>query len=324
MATNSPRALQVYDPILTGLARRYKTGGFVGDSLLSPMPVTKLSSQYPVFTKSFWFQNDVDNRGSDRAPAREIDFEWSTEAFICEEYKLKVSITDLERQQADPSLRLEANKTEFLTQRMLLAHEVRVSKLLRKIGVTGADSSAGLNLGHVPAINWDQDTATIEADIKQGVLAIYDACGGLIPNVIVIPYKVAYAMALQANIRAILRSDATGAGVDYLRLGDRIIPAVIHGMRVMIPTGAQVDSGRGGTTGTISEIWGDHVRLLYVAEGGGGWGIPSVAYKFNHTAKRVTRWSTVDPDVDYIRELERYDLKVVAPDAGYELTAVLS
>lgn len=319
MATNSPRALQVYDPILTQIARRYQSGGFLGDQLLSQVPVTTLSSQYPVFDKDYWFQNDVDNRSSDRSPAKEIDFEWSTESFLCEEYKLKVSITELERQQAVDALRLEQSKTELLTHRMLLAHEVRVAAILRK-----TTNSGQLNLGAAPSVNWDQATATIEDDIKTGVLAVYDACGGLTPNVIVIPYKVAYAMALQEDIRAILRSDATGQGVPYLSLGDRILPAVIHGMRVVIPRGAQVDSGRGGVGGTVSEIWGDHVRLLYVADGGGGWGIPSVAYKFVHTPKRVTRWSTVDPDVDYVRELERYDIKVVAPDAGYELASVLS
>jgi hypothetical protein len=319
MPANAPRSLQIYDPVLTGLARRYKPDGFIGDQLLADIPVDTLSGQYPVFPKSFWFQNDVDNEVTDRTPAKEIDFEWSTDTYLCKEYALKISYSDLEVAQAHGALRFQKSKTEFLTHRMQLAHEVRVATLLRKTDVSGG----GLNLGATPSVNWDQATAVIEEDIKLGVLAIYDATG-MLPNTIVIPYKVAYAMCMQEDIRAILRSDATGKGVDYLKLGDRILPSVIHGMKVVIPIGPQVDSTKeGSATESISEIWGDHVRLLYV-NSGASWGTPSVAYKLNHTAKKVTRWRTVDPDVNYVREMERYALKVVAPDCGYEIRAVLS
>lgn len=317
MSANSPRSLQIYDPVLTNLARQYKPKGFVARQLLPTISTSTLSAQYPIFTKEYWFQNDVDNRITDRTPTKEIDFEWSMDTYLCEEYGLKVGWTDLEAAQANGALRLQQNKTDLLTHRMELAHEIRVAALLRKTSNNG-----GLNLGTAPAINWDQATAVIEDDIKAGVLAMYDATG-LLPDTIVIPYKVAYAMALQEDIRAILRADTTGQGVPYLTLGSRIIPAVIHGMRVLIPQGPQVDSGRGGTAGTITEIWGDHVRLLYT-DPSTPYGQPAVAYLFQLSGKRVTRWRTVDPDVNYVREYEAYDLKVVAPDCGYEIASVLS
>jgi hypothetical protein len=314
----SPRSLQIYDPVLTNLARQYKPTGFIADQLLADQPTAVLSAQYPVFTKDYWLQVTTDNEVTDRTPAREIDFEWSTESFLCKEYALKISWSDLEAQQANGALRLQQNKTEFLTQQMLLQHEIRVAGLLRKTTNSGA-----LNLGATPSTNWDQDTATIEVDIKTGVMAMYDA-GVPAPNVIVIPYKVAWAMALQEDIRAILRSDATGRGVDYITLGSRILPATIYGMKVLIPQGAQTMGGNEGSTGnSITEIWGDHVRLLYV-DNNAPYGTPSVCYKFTHTGKKVTRWRTVDPDINYVKEFERYALKVVAPDAGYELTALLS
>jgi hypothetical protein len=318
--TRAPKSLQIYDPVLTNLARQYKPTGFIADQLLANQPTDVLSAQYPVFDKAYWFQVQTDNEVTDRTPTREVDFEWSTESFLCKEYGLKVGWTDLEAQQAHGALRLTQNKTDMLSHQMALAHEIRVANLLRKTTNNGM-----LNLGATPSTNWDQDAATIEADIKTGVLAMYDL-GVPAPNVIVIPYKVAYAMALQEDIRALLRSDATGRGVDYISLGSRILPAVIHGMKVLIPSG-QVSTAQESQTAnnsiTISEIWGDHVRLLYV-DSSAGYGTPSVAYKFTHTDKKVTRWRTVDPDINYIRQFERYALKVVAPDAGYELTALLS
>lgn len=319
MATNRPTSLQIYDPVLTNIARRYRPHGFIGRQLFPEVPVGTLTGQYPIFTKQFWFQNDVDNLIADRQPTKEIDYEWSTDTYQIKEYGLKVGWTDLEVQQAHESLQFERTKVEFLTHRIELAHEIRCAAILKKIA---AGTPGGLTGGAAPSINWDQDTATIEADIKLGVLAIYDLTG-LLPNTIVIPYKVAYAMALQEDIRAILRADTSGSGVDYLTLGSRIIPAVIHGCRVVIPEGAQMDLSREGGAESITEIWGDDVRLLYV-DPGAGWGIPSVAYLMRHTPKKVLRWRTVDPDVNYVRQMERYDFKVVAPDAGYEIQDVLS
>lgn len=318
MATNRPRSLQIYDPVLSNLARSYRPKGFIAHLLLPEIPTTKLSAQYPIFDKGFWFR-DVDNRSSDRAPAKEVDFEWSTDTFLCEEYKLKVSITDLERDQADPSLRLQASKTQFLTGQMELAHEKRVAAFFQTTTDGGGLSSGRSS---TPGTNWDQDTATVEANIKTGVLDIYDTIG-VPPNTIVIPYKVAYAMALQEDIRAILRQDATGQGVPFITLGSRVIPSVIHGMKVVIPIGAQLDSSNEGGSESISEIWGDDVRLLYV-DASAKWGEPSAGYKIVHTQKRVTKWRTTDPDIDYIREMERYDLKMVAPDAGHVIKDVLS
>ncbi len=318
MPANRPRSLQIYDPVLTNLARSYRTHGFIADQLLAKIPTAKLSAQYPIFDKAFWFRN-VDNRSTDRTPSKEIDFEWSLDTFLCEEYSLKSSITDLERDQADPSLYLERSKTELLTASMDLAHEVRVAQFFDIVSAGG-----GLNNSRTstPSVNWDQDTATVEANIKTGVLDVYDSIGH-IPNVCVIPYKVAYAMALQEDIRAILRNDATGQGVPFLTLGSRILPATIHGMKVIIPMGAQIDASNEGGAESISEIWGDDVRLLKV-ETGAKWGQPSAGYQIVHTARRVTKWRTVDPDINYIREMERYDLKMVAPDAGHIIKDVLS
>lgn len=319
MATNRPGALQVYDPVLSNLARMYRPVGFIADQLVADIPVSTLSGQYPVFTEDFWFQNDVDTLIVDRAPSKEVDFEWSTDTYLCEEHGLKVSITELERQQAISQLRLERNKTEFLAHRMRLAKEIRVAALLNT-----QDNGGGLDntMDNTPSVNWDQATATIEDDIKGGVLAVYDAIG-LAPNTIVIPYKVAYAMAVQEDIRAILANQMSGSNPSFLELGSRVLPGVIHGMKVIVPMGAQKNPNREGGATSRSEIWSDDVRLLYVDQNA-EWGIPSVAYRFVHTRPRVTRWSIVDPDVDYVRQMERFDEKIVADKAGYVLHSVLS
>ena len=41
------------------------------------LKVNKLSGQYPIFDRNYWFSEQTDNKGSDRAPSREVDYEWS-------------------------------------------------------------------------------------------------------------------------------------------------------------------------------------------------------------------------------------------------------
>lgn len=319
MAINRARALQVIDPFLSNVARRYKSDGFVADLILASIKVSKLSGQYPVFDKQFWFGNDTDNKSSDRAPAKELDYTWSLESFLCEEFALKVSLTDLEKSQVESELRLRQSKAEYLAHRMNLAREVRVAALLHSTDQGGALDAA---MDATPATNWDQATATIEGDIKERVLAIYDRIG-MPPNTIVLPYKVAYAMAVQEDIRAILEYQITGEGLKPLQLGSRMLPRQIHGMEVVIATGQTTTAKEGASSVTLTEIWGDDVRLLYVDKNA-GWGTPSVAYDIVHTERTVTRWNEIDPDRELIRELERRDEKVVAPEAGATLLDVLS
>jgi hypothetical protein len=322
MAANRALGLQVVDPVLTTIARLYEPKGFIYNQLVSRIPVSLMSGLYPVFDDAYWLGSASlvqDAKVKDRAPSKEVDFEWSTEAYVAAEYALKVSLTDLERAQAHPALRLERNKTRYLERMMQLVREVRLAALLNTI-----DAGGELDNAHdaTPSTNWDQDTATIEADLKSGVLTVYDAIGN-VPNALVIPYKVAYAMAVQEDIRAILQYQITGQAQSFIQLGSRVLPNQLHGMNVIIPTGARRNVAREGAAKSVTEIWGDEVRALYI-DADAGWGEPATVYKFEHTAPTITRWSIVDPDVDYIREKERVVEKVVAPTSAFIWKDVLS
>lgn len=332
MTTNRDvRALQIVDPVLTNLARRYKSSGFIYDQLMANIPVKTLAGQYPVFTKGYWFANDTDNLVRHRTPAKEVDFEWSTDTYLAKEYALKVSIDDLERSQADPSLKLEQSKNDYLSLRMAISREVRLATLLTDPAVT---TGGGLTSGAstTPSNKWDTSTSNPDSDLAAAELVIYNATGQR-PNTLVLPYPVALKLATTHGTDTFRGQTLyTVNGLDPIRLGIGILPPVIHGMKVLIPEGPQV-ANKGAanknpsqepyTSPTYDEIWGKSARLLYVNPGA-VWGEPSVAYRFQHTPTFTTKWSTIDPDVDYVRQWERLDEKVVAPDAGYQLTSVIS
>ncbi len=318
MATNRAPALQVVDPLLTSIARRYQPHGFIYNEIVADVPVNTFTGKYIEYTDQYWFQDEVETLAEDRAPTAEIDYQWSTNSYDCIRRGLKVSLTDEERQQAasEGGFNLESDKVEFLQHRIALNDEIRLAALLKKVS---AGTPGALNLGATPSTNWDQDTAVIETDIQTGVNAVYDAIG-ILPNVMVIPFKVAYAMALQADLRELFKYTVNGQ--ETLRLGDKILPGVIHGMRVVVPMGAQKDSAKEGGTASRSEIWGTSVRLLYINQSAGRYN-PSTIKRFVHTPDTVTRWRENDPDVEYVRSYKRVDEKVVAPDAGYEIADIL-
>lgn len=308
-----PRALQLVDPVLTNIARGFKPQGLIAETLFPSIPVTEDAGLYPVFET--FFDNDTSNKVADRAETPEVDFEMSTEPYYCEDYRLKASITEKEERNAHSVVRLRQTKLITVQTQMAISREARVAALLRKTSNGGQ-----LNLGAGVSNKWNVDAATIELDIKTGALAVYRKTG-MVTNTIVIPYEVAYEMALQQDIREIVKYTVNGK--EILEVGDRLLPAVLHGHKVIVPMGAMRNVAKEGATRDLQDIWADHVRLLYLPEGSGGWGIPATAYTFKSKPAVVDRWRENDPPVEYVREWECVDEKVCAPDLGYEITDVL-
>lgn len=313
------RELQLVDQVLTTVARQYRPTGYVYNQVAPTIQVQAESGKYPTF--SGFFGDDADSgdhtKVSDRAETPEVSFDWSTESYYCEDYRLKVSITAKERRQAHAALRLEQSKLTYLLERMALRREIRIATALQDSGTTGGQLTGGTA---APANNWDVDAGTIEADIKTGALAVRGKVGRK-TNAIVMDEAVAYAVALQADIREIIKYTVPGDRI--ISEGGSVLPPQIHGHRVLVAS-AMRNTAKKGATETLDEIWGTDVRLLTLpGDGVGGWGIPAVAYSFSCFGEVVDRWRENDPPVDYIRAWEDVDEKVCAPDAGYTITAVL-
>ena len=313
--------LQIIDPLLTNVARRYQAHGFIYDQLVARQPVQTISGQYPTFPKYYWFAQIADNSIEDRVETKEVGFTWSTEHYYAKKYGLKVSISDDERANAAPALRLEQNKTELLGLQQALAREIRLATKLRETGVTGGEIAKENEAA--AAKKWSSSESNPEADLRAAALAIYEQIG-YNPNTLILPYPVAY------NLATVHGTDTfrnqmlyTVNGQEMIRLGEGILPSTIHGMKVVIPRGSQkIVANEPGATASAEEIWGKNAILAYI-DPSAGWGTPSLIYGFQFMAPTVARWQRIDPDVEYIREMERVDEKVVAPNAGYVIKECL-
>jgi hypothetical protein len=269
-STRGP-SLQIYDPVLTNLARRYESHGFIAEDLLTNIGVSKLSGQYPIFDRFYWNSQNVDSLHQDRSETREVDFSWATEPYLAKEYALKVSITDLERDQADAAIRLEASKVSFLSQQMAIGREVRVANLLTKVADGGAIPNAN---SATPTNLWDTTAANPDTDLRTAALAVYNATG-MSPNTLILPYNVAYNLATVHGTDTFRGSMLyTVNGSEVIRLGAGVLPGEIHGMKVVIAKGPQVTVANSPSGATYTEIWGKHARLLYV-DPSAPWGSPT-------------------------------------------------
>lgn len=315
--TITNRSGQVYNPVLTNLARNYQVQGLIADLVCPEVPVGTEVFEYVVWESHNNFATDVETATPDRSEAREIDVALSKESATAEEHVLKVSVSDRERRQmAATGIDIRRAKTRTLERRLQLAKEVRVANALRK-----TTSGGSLNLGATPSNNWNVDAGTIEADIVTAKEAVYDAIG-IEPNTVIIPWKVANAIATQQDIREIFKYTVDGRSL--IGAGESILPPEIWGLKVLIPRGRRATNVL-GQTNAFADVWGDDVRVLYVNQQP-DLEEPSCAYTFKVSgSEAVTTYRTPDPPVEWVRNSSGVLIeKVVAPDAGYEIKDVLS
>ena len=314
------QGLQVIDPLLSNIARRYVSTGFIYDQLVARQPVQTISGQYPTFPRYYWYAQQTDAKMEDRSSTKEVGFEWSTEKYLAQKYGLKVSITDDERANAAPQLRLEQNKTDLLSLQMALSREIRIAALLRDTAHGGQ-----LTSGHetTPSKKWDTSESNPDSDLKAAALELDKV--SIYPNTLILPYPVAYNLATTHGADTFRGQMLyTVNGQEMIRLGDGILPSEIHGMKVLIPKGTKkFAANEPGIGATAEDIWGKNAILAYI-DPNAGWGIPTTLYGFQFMAPTVARWQQMDPDVEYIREMERTDEKIVAPDAAWVLSDVIS
>ena len=316
----TPRDLQIVDPVLTNVARQYRPDGFIAREVAPRLPVETDSGKYPVYSKESFFGDDSDSgnvtKVSDRATTPEISFDWSTDSYYCEDFRLKYSITRKERRQANAALKLEQSKLSGLLDRMAIRREVRTAAMLRQTG-DGGQLTGG---SATPSNNWNVDAATIETDVATGALAVRGLIGRM-SNTMVLDLAVAVAISSQQDIREIVKYTVPGERI-LAAGGTATLPPLLFGHRPVIAE-AMRNTAKKGATVSLSTVWSDEVRLLYVPPNP-GWGVPGVAYSFECMGEEVDRWQENDPPVDFVRAWEDVDEKVTAPEAGYSIKAILS
>lgn len=350
--------LQLVDEVLTGVAKQFAPAGHLYDRIVQAFPVAHRFGRYPVFDPAAFFATGGNLQVADFAPTPIIDFNWSHDNFSAKVRRLQTIITQEEALQAHPALRLDYSKTRGLMTVFANNREYRLATQLR----AQANGGQLTNPAITPAVKWDAGTsgapATIQQDIQNGLLVAMKASGKR-PNTIVLDYEVALAISndytlkqqLQYRIGEQMLSNQLADDWAQNSNGGGVLPGKLFGLKVLVADDTLFNSARPNQTMSLSGIWGQSVRLLYVPDGPPMWGLPATAYSFRAPISDVShqppqaimpsgqggaepgatgdwalvdRWWDYDPPAEHIRTRECVDERIVAPELATELSSVLT
>lgn len=253
-----------------------------------------------------------------RAPgslAGEVDYTLSTDSYYCNDHALASAVADEERENADPIIQPDIDRTEFLTERILLNQESAIEDLLRN----SSDISEKLL---APGAEWNDAGSDPVADVQEARLAVFSQCQRR-ANVMVLPYNVFETVRNHPAIVDRIKYSTQGI------LTPELLAQVFDVDRVLVPR-CFINNAAKGQAASVSPLWGSNAYLMHVAERPGlkqvtlagtfVWnGMPGSA-----DGLVVERWRDHGRKADMIRVQKYYDIKLIAPGAGFRISNTLA
>ena len=288
---------------------------FIANKVFPTIPVSKKSDSYYIYTQADWFRDEA----TIRPPATESagsGYNLSTTTYNCDVYAIHKDLDDQTDANADEVLNLEQDAVEFVTQRMLLKHEIEWTSEFFTTSKWTTDVT--------PSNLWDvYATSSPLTDVQTGIKTVL-ARTGLKPNTGVMGYDVWSAMLNHPDIIERIKYTSSSVPTEQI-VGN------YFGLDRIFVTSAVKNTGTEGGTASYSFVQGKHMLICYVAPRVGprtptagatfawtgvsdGMGTTVGTVRFPIPEKRVTR----------IESQMAWDSKVIGADLGYFLNSVVS
>ena len=306
MALPTVNDVGAVDPVLTNMLVGYQQDAsrFVASRVFPAIPVPYDSGTYYIFTKSYWFLDEMKQRapGSDFPVA---DFGVSTDTFTTVQWALETHIADEIQANSQVPMDLRVAKTQWLAQQSLLRKERAWAADFMKTSVWTNDNSVSNKWSDYQNSDPVADFLLAKREISQ--------LTGMYPNVAVMGEIVLDRLLNHPDL--IDRLKYVGrAGVDDMNaaLGS------ILGLNILVGLGIY-NSANEGQTGSYSAIIDDDCLVLYTTPTPGIFEA-SAGYTFAWGGGGGTgsMYSGRDDrnQYDYVQIKEQWDQKVVSADCG--------
>lgn len=310
-----PEISQVHiDTALTNVSVAYRNTDYIADALAPAVAVRKQSDKYFIYDPDREFLRPTPDNRAPGAEANEVDFALSSDSYFCEDHALEATIPDEERENADPPLQPDIDRTEFLADKIALNREVALEELLR--------TAPGIDAMSLDPIQWwndpSSDPLAVIAEARRSVFVRAQRR----PNVAVLPYGVFDV--LRNHPKIVDRIKYTTAGV----VGEQLLAQVLDVERVLVPR-AFKNIARRGQAPLCVPIWGNSAWLMYVPARPALKQVAAlVTFVWTGAAGSVDgwlveRWREPRRKADMIRVQRYYDHKIVAPGAIYRIDNVV-
>jgi hypothetical protein len=230
---------------LTNLARGYTPPGFIAERVFPVVTVEKEADSYFQFGKEDLQADEENTLRADGALASEFSWDVTNTSYLAHEYAKRQLITDRIVRNADPQVQPSINTTKKLKSLLMLAQEKRVQAI--------AQSAAVFTNTAVPAIKWDQATATIQADVntaKETVLLN----AGVMPNAWLMNFQTAN------DIMRWLKNQAQTTFSEWL--SKNMLPPVLWGLETIVGEAVE-NTANPEAAETLAYVWTDNSLIFH-------------------------------------------------------------
>ncbi len=295
------------DKALSNISVAFKSDRMIADELYPAVQVKHESDKYYVYSKQSLIVPET--RRANGAKSKESSFELSTSSYQLEEESLKDIVTDRDRANADAAIRLNADTTENLTEKIMMRREKDAAELSQ------TKANWGQNTSFTAAQQWTSNTTTTNP-----ITTIDSACSAIAKNSGKLPNMLAVNdpqfRILKEHISVVDRVKYTSSE----SVGPGLLARLFNVSKLMVG-GAIENTAQEGLTDSMAFIWTDTAFLAYMEQSPGLKKI-SAGYVLQQGAGRqVRRWREEERKGDFIEVSSLYTFKAVATDAAFLLIA---
>lgn len=304
-----PEVSQVHVNVaLTNVSVGYQNPAFISDVVAPPVSVRKQQDKYFILdAERERFRSTADHRAPG-TPASEVDFNLSTGSYYCEDHALVSVVPDEERENADPVIQPDIDRTEFLTEKILLNKEIELASEVATNMSLSSTTLAGTD-------QWSHADSDPIGAIEEGKASIMENIQ-VTPNTLVLPQEVFAKVRTHADILSAVQY--TNPGLPTAA----VLAQLFDVERVLVPRAVK-NTSNSGADASMSYVWGKHAFLCYVPPRA-ALKTPAFAYSFTWTQAPgslsghiVEKWREHARKSDIIRAQRYYDQKIVAPGGIY-------
>ena len=296
------------DEALTQISIAYRNQAFVAEEVLPVVPVMKKNDVFFKFSKQHFRSYKDAYAAGQRAQQIEVDLD-ARGFYMADGHALEDSITDDEREQADPGAQLEVEKTEKLTNIIALNEEIN---LFTNILTTG-NITQNANLSSTPTSMWsDYINSDPVAEVLKQRRTVQQQIGDF-PNTLLLSQPVLDVLANHPRLLDRVKYTANGA---RNQLDEQDLARVFKVETVLV-SAALYQTVPEGEADSLGYIMGKNALLFYRPPRP-GIRVPSLGYTF-FWAKRsgVLRWRELSLESDFIRVKKYYAQQMVAANAAF-------
>ncbi len=299
------------DTPLSNIAIAYKNQRYIADLISPRIPVTKQSDKYFIWTKDFWFRDQVEKR----APGSqypEAGLELSTDSYYADIFHLAFPINDEDRVNQDVAVQLDMTGAEWLADQFALHRESKISTDIFAINIWDTDVVGGTDF-----TQWDDyANSTPLEDIDTALTAVQGQTGRD-PNQFVVGREVHDKLKRHPNLLDLFKHTSKGI------LNEENVREAIGIEQYIVASSITTTSKESASSITYSRFWGKNGLLLFTPPNP-GLRVPTAMYTFEWVdVGGVKLPITIDRlrddlrDRDLIRGKYAFDDKVVGTDLGY-------